>query len=189
MRDLEEERGKIPRCLREPINHSARIKGSKDEKRRRTVGRTAGRHAAEGTDRKETRSFLFLPREEQLPSLRERSAQDHFLFLSFSKFVGRLTHCQGEPAETFERQAPSRGPPGTGRTGPDSLTDNAILPARLRFLTISVRGIALEEWSSNATRRARKSAPSSKSARANDRRRYLFFLFIYICMYIDRRSI
>lgn len=39
--------GQIPRCLREPINHSTRIKGSKDEKRRRTVGRTTGRHAAD----------------------------------------------------------------------------------------------------------------------------------------------
>jgi hypothetical protein len=82
----------------EPINHSTRIKGSKDEKRRRTVGRPAGRHAASGCWKELEGQWeggrgrgLFFSFYGSLPRSRPRArARHHFLLLSFSKFVGRL---------------------------------------------------------------------------------------------------
>lgn len=89
------QRGGGQRCLREPINHSSRIKGSKDEKRRRTVGRTAGMQAVRR--REPSSSFLsfclcfgtFLS-----PSLLPSLEAGSFFIFSFSKFVGGL-YCRG----------------------------------------------------------------------------------------------
>lgn len=159
------------RCLREPINHSTRIKGSKDEKRRRTVGRTAGRNAEQTLERvdrrdreaesenegrrrggeKERYLFSFTSSASSLVSAHARERESAGSFFIFVLFEIRRTPPLSGPAETSRDRPPPPPPPPlvapsvVPSQGPDSLTDSTIPPARLRFLTISVRSADSEE--------------------------------------------
>lgn len=138
------------RCLREPINHSSRIKGSKDEKRRQTVGRTASKACRRPKrEREREKALPFVPsvvvslRSPSLPP--PRPPKDHFLFCLFSKFVGRF-YCRG-PREKRERLSRTRLNPWSDqrsfRRGEDSLTDNAILSSVVLLLKMISRH---ENW-------------------------------------------